>query len=34
MVGECGFQVKGQDHMAKFSNLNLAAEFPASSALV
>lgn len=34
MVGECGFQVKGQDHMAKFSALNLAASFPASSALV
>ena len=34
MVGECGFQVKGQDHMAKFSALNLSASFPASSALV
>ena len=34
MVGECGFQVKGQDHMAKFTGLNLSAEFPASSALV
>jgi len=34
MVGECGFQVKGQDHMAKFSALNLLASFPVSSALV
>jgi hypothetical protein len=34
MVGECGFQVKGQDHMAKFSALNLAATFPAAGTLV
>ena len=34
MVGECGFQVKGQDHMAKFTGLDLAGAFPASSALV
>lgn len=30
MVGECGFQVKGQDHMAKFTALNLAAALPAA----
>ena len=34
MVGECGFQVKGQDHMAKFSALNLSATFPAAGTLV
>ena len=34
MVGECGFQVKGQDHMAKFSALNLAATFPTAGTLV
>jgi hypothetical protein len=34
MVGECGFQVKGQDHMAKFSALNLAAAFPTAGTLV
>ena len=34
MVAECGFQVKGQDHMAKFTGLDLAGAFPASSALV
>jgi hypothetical protein len=30
MVGECGFQVKGQDHMAKFTGLDLAAALPAA----
>jgi len=30
MVGECGFQVKGQDHMAKFTALDLAAALPAA----
>lgn len=30
MVAECGFQVKGQDHMAKFTALNLAAALPGS----
>lgn len=30
MVAECGFQVKGQDHMAKFTALNLAAALPAA----
>ncbi len=30
MVAECGFQVKGQDHMAKFTNLDLAAALPAA----
>jgi hypothetical protein len=34
MVGECGFQVKGQDHMAKFSALNTAATFPTAGTLV
>lgn len=34
MVAECGFQVKGQDHMAKFTALNLSAEFPAAGTLV
>jgi hypothetical protein len=29
MVAECGFQVKGQDHMAKFTGLDLAAALPA-----
>ena len=28
MVGECGFQVKGQDHMAKFTGLDLLATLP------
>jgi len=28
MVGECGFQVKGQDHMAKFTGLDLNAVLP------
>jgi hypothetical protein len=28
MVGECGFQVKGQDHMAKFTALDVSAELP------
>lgn len=28
MVGECGFQVKGQDHMAKFTGLDLNATLP------
>jgi len=28
MVGECGFQVKGQDHMAKFTALDLTATLP------
>lgn len=28
MVGECGFQVKGQDHMAKFTALDLTAALP------
>jgi len=30
MVAECGFQVKGQDHMAKFTALDLSAALPAS----
>lgn len=30
MVAECGFQVKGQDHMAKFTALDLTAALPAS----
>ena len=30
MVAECGFQVKGQDHMAKFTGLDLSAALPAS----
>ena len=34
MVGECGFQVKGQDHMAKFTGLDLNAVFPAAETLV
>lgn len=34
MVGECGFQVKGQDHMAKFTALDLTASFPAAETLV
>lgn len=34
MVGECGFQIKGQDHMAKFSALNLSASFPTAGTLV
>ena len=34
MVGECGFQVKGQDHMAKFTGLDLNAVFPATETLV
>jgi hypothetical protein len=29
MVAECGFQVKGQDHMAKFTGLDLSAALPA-----
>jgi hypothetical protein len=28
MVAECGFQVKGQDHMAKFTALDLTAALP------
>ena len=34
MVGECGFQIKGQDHMAKFSALDLTAAFPTAGTLV
>ncbi len=30
MVAECGFQVKGQDHMAKFTALDLTAALPAA----
>ena len=30
MVAECGFQVKGQDHMAKWTALDLTAELPGS----
>lgn len=30
MVAECGFQVKGQDHMAKFTALDLSAALPAA----
>ena len=30
MVAECGFQVKGQDHMAKWTALDLAAALPAA----
>lgn len=30
MVAECGFQVKGQDHMAKFTGLDLSAALPAA----
>jgi hypothetical protein len=34
MVGECGFQIKGQDHMAKFTGLDLTAAFPTAGTLV
>lgn len=34
MVAECGFQIKGQDHMAKFTALDLSAAFPAAGTLV
>lgn len=34
MVAECGFQIKGQDHMAKFTALNLSAAFPTAGTLV
>jgi hypothetical protein len=34
MVGECGFQIKGQDHMAKFTALDLSATFPTAGTLV
>jgi len=30
MVAECGFQVKGQDHMAKWTALDLTAALPAA----
>lgn len=30
MVAECGFQVKGQDHMAKWTGLDLNAALPSS----
>jgi len=30
MVAECGFQVKGQDHMAKWTALDLTAALPGS----
>jgi len=34
MVGECGFHVKGQDHMANFTGLDLSAAFPTAGTLV
>lgn len=34
MVAECGFQIKGQDHMAKFTALDLSATFPTAGTLV
>jgi hypothetical protein len=31
MVGECGFQIKGEAHMAKFTALNTSAAFPSET---